>query len=40
MFLDDRFGRGVAWVPIASGESDVRRQTEGRQPEQRQRDRS
>ena len=38
MFLDDRFGRGVAWVPIAAGEPGVWRQTEGRQPEQRQRD--
>ena len=40
MFLDDRFGRGVAWVPIAAGEPGVWRQSDGRQPEQRQRDRS
>ena len=39
-FVDDRFGRGVAWIPIAAGEPGFRRQTEGRQPEQRQRDRS
>ena len=39
-FVDDRFGRGVDRIPIAAGEPGIGRQTEGRQPEQRQRDRS
>ena len=39
-FVDDRFGRGVDRIPIAAGEPGFRRQTEGRQPEHRQRDRS
>ena len=39
-FVNDRFGGSVDWIPVAAGEPDVRRQSDGRQPGQRQRDRS